>query len=182
MFARLALDLFGPYSLGPTEGTLDDLFMLNYGSRPYTNRSPANTSNIKPDSKKSKYFKVMLNVKHFSTGDIEVKVVDNFVVIHGKHEEKADQHGFVSREFTKRYQLPDDVDPETVQSSWRPDGVLTVHAPQNSVELPENERVVPITLAKPVAIENFEKRLEDVRKACAEYRPKYAKRKIQQLF
>jgi hypothetical protein len=33
-----------------------------------------------------------------------------YLMITGKHEEKADEHGFVSRHFTRRYALPKDVD------------------------------------------------------------------------
>ncbi|XP_023241781.1 alpha-crystallin A chain-like [Centruroides sculpturatus] len=93
-------------------------------------------------------FQVMTDVSHFSPEDISVKTVDNCVVIHGKHEEKVDQHGFVSREFTRRYVLPKEVDPEKVTSSLSPDGVLTVEAPKKCLELPSNERVVPITVQK----------------------------------
>ncbi|CAL1297284.1 unnamed protein product [Larinioides sclopetarius] len=99
-------------------------------------------------------FKVMLNVSHFKPNEIDVKTVDNSIVIHGKHEEKTDEHGFISREFTRRYQLPEGTDPETVKSSLSPNGVLTIEAPKKAVEPPpSNERVVPITLEKP-AVEN----------------------------
>ncbi|XP_067120566.1 alpha-crystallin B chain-like [Centruroides vittatus] len=102
-------------------------------------------------------FQVMTDVSHFSPEDITVKTVDNCVVIHGKHEEKVDQHGFVSREFTRRYVLPKEVDPEKVTSSLSADGVLTVEAPKKCEELPPNERVVPITVQKTPAVTETEK-------------------------
>ncbi|XP_067120570.1 protein lethal(2)essential for life-like [Centruroides vittatus] len=101
-------------------------------------------------------FKVMTDVSHFSPEDITVKTVDNCVVIHGKHEEKVDQHGFVSREFTRRYILPKEVEPEKVTSSLSHDGVLTVEAPKKCVDLPSNERVVPITVQKCPAVKEQE--------------------------
>lgn len=107
----------------------------------------------KPDSK----FQVMLNVKCFRPNEIDVKTVDNFVVIHGKHEEHADEHGFVSREFTRRYKLPDDVEPEKVTSSLGKDGVLIIRAPRKIVEPPKNERVVPITIQQHAAVEEAQK-------------------------
>ncbi|KAG8178070.1 hypothetical protein JTE90_007055 [Oedothorax gibbosus] len=95
-------------------------------------------------------FKVMLNVNHFKPEEIQVKTVDNTIVIHGKHEEKTDEHGFVSREFTRRYMLPEGTDPETVKSSLTPDGILVVEAPKKAIEPPPtNERVVPISMDKP---------------------------------
>lgn len=93
-------------------------------------------------------FSVMTDVSHFSPEDITVKTVDNYVVIHGKHEEKADKHGFVSREFTRRYMLPREVDPESVTSSLNSEGILTVEAPKTRQQLPANERMVPITVQK----------------------------------
>ncbi|KAF8789652.1 protein lethal(2)essential for life-like [Argiope bruennichi] len=95
-------------------------------------------------------FKVMLNVSQFKPNEIDVKTVDNFIVIHGKHEERTDEHGFVSREFTRRYLLPEGTEPETVKSSLSQDGILTIEAPKKAIEPPpSNERVVPITLEKP---------------------------------
>ncbi|PRD23070.1 UNVERIFIED_CONTAM: l [Trichonephila clavipes] len=84
--------------------------------RPRTQFSMDNSgqSEVKNDPDK---FKVMLNVNHFKPNEIDVKTVDNSIVIHGKHEEKTDEHGFISREFTRRYMLPKGTDPETVKSS-----------------------------------------------------------------
>ncbi|GFQ74506.1 protein lethal(2)essential for life [Trichonephila clavata] len=94
-------------------------------------------------------FKVMLNVNHFKPNEIDVKTVDNSIVIHGKHEEKTDEHGFISREFTRRYMLPEGTDPETVKSSLSQNGVLTIEAPKKAIEPPpSNERVVPIAMEK----------------------------------
>ncbi|KAI5714454.1 hypothetical protein M8J76_017355 [Diaphorina citri] len=51
--------------------------------------------------------KVNLDVQQFKPEEIDVKVVDDFIVVHAKHEERSDQHGFISREFTRRYRIPD---------------------------------------------------------------------------
>ncbi|XP_023219555.1 alpha-crystallin A chain-like [Centruroides sculpturatus] len=101
-------------------------------------------------------FRVMTDVSHFDPEEISVKTIDNYVVVHGKHEEKMDQHGFVSREFTRRYILPKEVDPECVTSSLSSEGVLTVQAPKKSQELPSNERVVPITVQQRPSVDETE--------------------------
>lgn len=93
-------------------------------------------------------FQVKADVSQFSPEDITVKTVGNCVVIHGKHEEKEDKHGFVSREFTRRYVLPEEVDPEAVTSSLSLDGVLTVEAPKKRQELPSSERMIPVIVQK----------------------------------
>ena len=100
-------------------------------------------------------FKVMLNVKHFKPDEVEVKVVDNCIVIHGKHEEKTDEHGFIQREFTRRYVLPEGAEAETVKSSWSPNGILTIEAPKKAIEpAPSNERVIPITIQQQQSVED----------------------------
>ncbi|KAF8788815.1 Protein lethal(2)essential for life like protein [Argiope bruennichi] len=117
--------------------------------RPRTraNIDSSGLSEIKKDTDK---FKVRLNVKHFKPNEISVKTVDNFIVIHCKHEEKSDEHGFISREFTRRYILPEGAAPEAVVSKLTPDGILTVEAPRKVTEPSKpNERVVPITLQQP---------------------------------
>ncbi|GFR02292.1 protein lethal(2)essential for life [Trichonephila clavata] len=128
--------------------------------RRQTSQTSLGKSQSRSDSNK---FQVMLNVKHFRPDEIDVKTVDNCVVIRGKHEEQADEHGFVSREFTRRYQLPDDVEPQTVTSSLSQDGVLTIQAPRKMLEPPpKNERIVPISIQQPAAVEEAQKKQQQL--------------------
>ncbi|KAG8222843.1 hypothetical protein J437_LFUL007551 [Ladona fulva] len=90
-------------------------------------------------------FQVMLDVQQFSPEEISVKTVDNCVVVEGRHEEKQDEHGFVSRHFIRRYVLPEGIRPETITSSLSSDGVLTITAPKALPMPAVNERMVPIT-------------------------------------
>ncbi|CAG9109255.1 hypothetical protein JYU34_019886 [Plutella xylostella] len=103
-------------------------------------------SNIKADKDQ---FQVNLDVQHFSPEEISVKTADGFIVIEGKHEEKKDQHGFVSRQFTRRYSLPEGCDPDAVESKLSSDGVLTVVAPRKPQAV-QGERSVPIAHTGPV--------------------------------
>ncbi|KAH0513141.1 Heat shock protein beta-8 [Microtus ochrogaster] len=48
----------------------------------------------------------------------------------GKHEEKQQEGGIVSKNFTKKIQLPAEVDPVTVFASLSPEGLLIIEAPQ----------------------------------------------------
>ncbi|PZC73025.1 hypothetical protein B5X24_HaOG210164 [Helicoverpa armigera] len=102
-------------------------------------------STIKSDKDK---FQVNLDVQHFDPEEISVKTSDGYVVIEGKHEERKDEHGYVSRHFTRRYALPEGCNPETVESRLSSDGVLTVLAPKVSES--KNERAIPITQTGPV--------------------------------
>lgn len=51
-------------------------------------------------------FLINLDVQQFGPNEITVTTVDNTVVVEGKHEEKQDEHGFISRHFVRRYVLP----------------------------------------------------------------------------
>lgn len=104
-------------------------------------------SNIKADKDK---FQVNLDVQHFTPEEISVKTADGYIIVEGKHEEKKDQHGFISRQFTRRYALPEGCVPETVESKLSSDGVLTVTAPRQVPQAVQGERSVPIAQTGPV--------------------------------
>ncbi|XP_022837106.1 protein lethal(2)essential for life-like [Spodoptera litura] len=121
-------------------------------------------STIKTDKDK---FQVNLDVQHFSPEEISVKTADGYVVIEAKHEEKEDEHGYVSRQFVRRYALPEGTKSEEVISELSSDGILTVSAPRK-VEPVKGERVVPITQTGPVRREAKESNegKEDVQGSC----------------
>jgi len=73
---------------------------------------------------------VILDVQQFSPNEITVKTVDNCVIVEAKHEEKKDEHGFISRQFVRRYVVPSSHDLLSITSSLSSDGVLTISAPK----------------------------------------------------
>jgi crystallin alpha B len=89
-------------------------------------------------------FQVVLDVQQFTPNEITVKTTDKYVIVEGKHEEKEDEHGYVSRHFVRRYNLPNGTDPNTIVSNLSSDGVLTVTAPRKQLPPPTAERTVPI--------------------------------------
>lgn len=93
-------------------------------------------------------FQVILDVQQFTPEEITVKAANNSVVVEGRHEEKQDEHGFISRQFTRRYILPGGYDVQDLVSTLSSDGVLTITAPKRP---PPNagERIVPITKTGP---------------------------------
>ena len=105
--------------------------------------------------------KINLDVKQFKPEELNVKVVDGYVVVEGKHEERQDEHGFISRQFSRRYKLPDNVDPATVSSSLSSDGVLMVSAPKKALPPPSNERSVPIIHSQTPAIDQQQQGREE---------------------
>ncbi|XP_030076618.1 alpha-crystallin B chain [Microcaecilia unicolor] len=88
-------------------------------------------------------FSINQDVKHFSPEELKVKVMGDVIEIQGKHKEHQDEHGFISRDFFRRYKVPTDVDPLCITSCLSTDGVLTVTGPRKLAVRPE--RIIPIT-------------------------------------
>ncbi|XP_069057237.1 alpha-crystallin B chain-like [Pleurodeles waltl] len=97
-------------------------------------------SEVKLDKDK---FSVHLDVKHFSPEEMSVKVVGDHIEVHAKHEERADEHGYISREFHRRYTIPKVVNPAAITSALSPDGILSIEAPTAEAKQP-GERTIPI--------------------------------------
>lgn len=82
---------------------------------------------LSQDLVQSDKFQVMVDVSHFTPEEISVKTIDNNIVVTAKHEDRADEFGYISRQFSRKYLLPADIDPLTVSSSLSPEGILTIH-------------------------------------------------------
>nr|XP_034170830.1 protein lethal(2)essential for life-like [Osmia lignaria] len=103
-------------------------------------RKTSGTSTVQADRNK---FQVTLDVQQFAPEEVTVKVVGKNVIIEGKHEEKQDEHGWISRQFVRKYLVPEQCDIDQIQSSLSSDGVLTITAPRKEPES-KNERVIKI--------------------------------------
>lgn len=87
-------------------------------------------------------FQVKLDVQQFKPEEITVKVTGkNTVTIEGKHEEKQDEHGYISRHFVRKYVLPDGHDINNVVSNLSSDGVLSITAPKIGEENNEHREI-----------------------------------------
>lgn len=101
------------------------LYTSRYGE-PSSRSSPTGTAS----STGGEPWKVCVNVHSFKPEELNVKTRDGFVEVSGKHEEKQEEGGIVTKNFTKKIQIPIDVDPLTVFASLSPEGVLIIEARQ----------------------------------------------------
>ncbi|XP_014364952.2 protein lethal(2)essential for life [Papilio machaon] len=118
--------------------------------RPWRNLQAADRdvgSTIKEEKDK---FQVNLDVQHFSPEEISVKTADGFLIVEAKHEERQDEHGFISRSFTRKYPLPEGIEADMVMSKLSSDGVLSITAPLKAPPKNSDERIVPIIQTGPV--------------------------------
>lgn len=88
-----------------------------------------------------------------------MQVVDDYICIEGKHEERSDEHGFVSRHFTRRYKIPANVDKQALTSSLSSDGVLELYAPKLAIE-GAKEKAIPIVQTNQPAVKSVESKTE----------------------
>jgi len=98
-------------------------------------------------------FQVCLDVQQFAPNEISVKTVDNSIVVEAKHEERQDEHGYVSRQFARRYTLPQGFNIKDVVTQLSSDGILTIKAPPEPKALEkENVRVLQIQQTGPARL------------------------------
>jgi len=84
---------------------------------------------------------IKCDVHTYKPEEILVKTSHHMLIIHGKHEENTDGKHTV-HEFTRKFILPKEVDPNTVVSSLTKEGCLTVEAPKKAPIA--TERMIPI--------------------------------------
>ncbi|GCB70099.1 hypothetical protein scyTo_0001200 [Scyliorhinus torazame] len=94
-------------------------------------------------------FQVFLDVCQFLPDEISVRTVDNLLEVSGRHPQKLDSHGFISRDFTRTYILPLDVDPLLIRSTLSHDGVLCIEAQRKGDEIQPNITNVKINVEPP---------------------------------
>lgn len=122
-------------------------------------REEGGTSTVKADKDK---FQVILDVQQFKPNEITVKVVEKCVVVEAKHEEKQDEHGWVARQFVRKYMIPEQCDIDQVTSSLSSDGVLTITAPRKDKLKEQNERTIKIEhTGKPAIQEKIQEKVQE---------------------
>ncbi|XP_051173882.1 protein lethal(2)essential for life-like [Leptopilina boulardi] len=100
-------------------------------------------------------FQLILDVQNFKPNEIKVKIVDRFVIVEAKHEEKEDDKKVNKLHFVKKYFVPDQVDIENIKSTLSTDGILMITAPIKKVSEDEKkETLIPIEeTGKPAILE-----------------------------
>nr|ACO15511.1 Heat shock protein beta-1 [Caligus clemensi] len=92
-------------------------------------------------------FEISLDTHQYRPDEPKVNIKDGVVSIEAKHEEKSeDGRKSVSRQFVRKYTLPKNTKPESVNSNLSSDGVLVISAPKMKPIVHEGERAVPITM------------------------------------
>lgn len=94
-----------------------------------------------------KKFELSLDTHEFKPNEIKVNVNGNVLSVEAKHEEKADDH-FLSRQFSRKYTLPEGCEAHKVQSNLSADGVLLITAPKKPSLKQVESTAIPVTYQK----------------------------------
>uniref|UniRef100_A0A8D0DSK5 SHSP domain-containing protein n=1 Tax=Salvator merianae TaxID=96440 RepID=A0A8D0DSK5_SALMN len=89
-------------------------------------------------------FSVLVDMKHFLSEELSVKVVGDHIYVHSKHEEHPEKHSYISWEFHHHYLITKGVDSAAITSALSLDGLLSITAP-TAHALPALECTIPIT-------------------------------------
>lgn len=99
-------------------------------------------------SKDDGKFHVALDVRGYKPEELTVSVEDGHLTMSGKHEERSkDGKNFVSRQFTRSFMLPKEVEVDQIKSTLARDGrTLQIVAPMRppAIEEPEKPKEIPI--------------------------------------
>ena len=105
-------------------------------------RTNGNLSCVTDDNRR---FEVLLDVSHLDPDTITIKIVDKVIEVRGKLDERMKDNGNGNREFTRRYSIPDGVDPQTIIAHHSSSGFLVMGASKQDAKYrPMGIRVVPV--------------------------------------
>ena len=98
---------------------------------------------------RSDAFEVALDVHGFDPKELQVNLHDNYLTVAGRHEEKSpDGNSFISRSFTRKYHLPQNVNQDNLKSSLTNGGkTLRIEAPLLEANTPE-AKAIPIEVTR----------------------------------
>ncbi|XP_067130822.1 alpha-crystallin A chain-like [Centruroides vittatus] len=86
-------------------------------------------------------FTLKLDVVGYKPEDIKVTVRNRLLTIQARKQETTKDGAKVYREYTHQYNLPEEVNPDTVRSMCNSDGNLIIEAPLKFVEEPKTTEI-----------------------------------------
>ncbi|CAD5229009.1 unnamed protein product [Bursaphelenchus okinawaensis] len=89
-------------------------------------------------------FCVDIDAYQFRPEELQVKTLDDTLLIEGRHEDVKDSDNYTKMYFVRKYQLPPDVHPQDITSAIDSSGRLTVEAKKPYAAIEGRERNIPI--------------------------------------
>ncbi|RUS80411.1 hypothetical protein EGW08_011823 [Elysia chlorotica] len=94
-----------------------------------------------------KEFRIRLDLSSYKPEEVKITTDSHKVTVHAKHEERQDNHGYVSREMTRTYKLPNNVDVNSASSAMNANGTLSIKIAKTAQEVPKEVKI-PVEFKK----------------------------------
>lgn len=148
--------------------------LLNLLLRPNVNYWLKQTRNLRPTIKIGKEkFEIKIDVHHFKKDELRVKARPEYVIIEGKQERNT-KTGYVTRQFIRKFKLPEGCSPQDMHSKLSPNGILTITAARKvcDTSIP-CENIIPISFCDPenVKEDSIIPLEEKDKNVCSKYMP-----------
>ncbi|XP_074144565.1 heat shock protein beta-3 [Sminthopsis crassicaudata] len=95
-------------------------------TRSVQNLLPTPEAEKQPGGNSKPPFQVLVDVVQFLPEDVIIQTFEGWLLIKAQHGPRMDEHGFVSRSFTRQYKLPDGVETKDLSALFCHDGILVV--------------------------------------------------------
>jgi HSP20 family molecular chaperone IbpA len=92
-------------------------------------------------------FIILVDVKEFTPEELSIESSEYVVRVEGKHADKRDDHGLISRTFSRVYDLPKSVQAQDISCVLLPGGVLEIAAPKAKGFSEAPMLTVPLTIS-----------------------------------
>ncbi|XP_074057881.1 heat shock protein beta-3 [Macrotis lagotis] len=101
--------------------------IVDLGKARSAQKPPLDTEEEKqPSGDRKLHFQILLDVVQFLPEDVIIQTFEGWLLIKAQHGTRMDEHGFVSRSFTRQYKLPDGVETKDISALFCHDGILVV--------------------------------------------------------
>ncbi|XP_037655391.1 heat shock protein beta-3 [Choloepus didactylus] len=91
-----------------------------------TQPPPVDSATEMPPEEGKSRFQILLDVVQFLPEDIIIQTFEGWLLIKAQHGTRMDEHGFISRSFTRQYKLPDGIETKDLSALLCHDGILVV--------------------------------------------------------
>ncbi|XP_054842984.1 heat shock protein beta-3 [Eublepharis macularius] len=71
-------------------------------------------------------FQVLLDVVQFRPEDVIIQTFEGWLLIKAQHGPRMDEHGFITRSFTRQYKLPEGIETKDLTALFCHDGILVI--------------------------------------------------------
>ncbi|CAH8583507.1 unnamed protein product [Schistosoma bovis] len=124
------IELKSPKSNYSSRSSHSDYDIISRDQQDYQSRHPSSSIQLQQQQQQQRKHRFRLELpidSEYSPGEIQIKTLNRRIYIKARHEERAPNRTSV-REFSKEYDIPDNIDPESLTAKFS-NGILYIEEP-----------------------------------------------------